>query len=97
MPENRQPPWIISYRYQALFAQGDNGGIHRGSPEDTIGIIAVPPWKYVAQHKLDLNNSMREPYPRNGARLPDDILVIYWAVQLPSNTALTAEELDILS
>lgn len=91
----KQQPWLISMEYNAVFARGDDGGTSRIATK-TIVLIDVPPWKYIAEHKLNSMQEGREPYPKNGTRLSDDIVAIHWAVQIPVG-GLTEEEVDALS
>lgn len=98
MPKPKQL-WMISYRYRAVFATGPEGGTRRQEPTDTVEIVDQPVWKFVAQRKLDVNAAAQEKQNKNhwsGKRLPDEIVAIYWAVELPIG-ALTDEEVDALS
>lgn len=92
----KQQPWIISYSYTAVFARGDDGGSSRQGPVEKVILIDVPPWKYVAQHKLDACKDYRKPYAEDSTRLTDEINAVYWAVQIPMG-GLTEEEVDALS
>jgi len=91
----KQQPWLISMEYNAVFARGDDGGTSR-SRSKTIVLIDMPPWRYIAERKLQSMRDGRKPYPKSGTRLSDEILAVYWAVQIPIG-GLTEEEIDALS
>jgi len=91
----KQQPWLISFRYNSVHARGDAGGTSR-IEATTVVIIDKPPWKYLAENMAERAKSHLPPYPKNGTRLPDEILAVYWAVQIPVG-GLTEEEVDSLS
>ena len=93
---HKQQSWIISYEFETLVARGYEGGSASQGLSKTTLIIDMPPWKFVAQAKLDENRAWKKPYAKDGERLPDRITAVYWAVQLPVG-ALTQEEMDALS
>jgi hypothetical protein len=92
----KQQPWMISYEYETIFARGNDGGSASQGLRNTTLIIEMPPWKFIAQAKLDENKAWQKPYARDGERLPDRITAVYWAVQIPFG-GLTEEEMDGLS
>lgn len=98
MPKLKQR-WMISYSYRVVFATGPEGGTRRQEPTETVLIVEQPPWKFLAQSKLEVNAAAQEDQNKthwNGKRLPDEIQAVYWAVELPIG-ALTEEEIDVMS
>jgi len=92
----KQQPWLISYEYEVSFARGNDGGSRSTGPHKEVLLIDQPPWKFIAESKIRWASAYRAPYQKDGTRLPDRILAVYWAVQIPQN-GLTDAEMDALS
>lgn len=93
----KQQPWLISFKYYAVFAKPD-GRDDRHGPNETVLIIDQPPWKFLADTKADLRKVQnREGITfTSGDDRADDIVAVYWAVQIPIGV-LTEDEVDSLS
>lgn len=90
----KQQSWLISYEAWGVdFAT--SGAIHRTGPARLTALVDSTPWKFLADRKRRMRDLTASP-PKDRFERVDDVVVIFWAVQLPVG-ALTEEEIDLLS
>lgn len=85
----KQQPWLISFEYRPV--EIISGRKVPGDLTKTVDIVDMPPWKLLATQKAKINAE----YPSEGLhRAGDEIVAIYWAIQLPIG-AMTEDEIEM--